>query len=176
MKNILSGFLLFLSLFYFSQELKFEDVVKVDSLTTKDELYNRARSWYADTFNSEKDVMSIDDKNLGEISGNGAIRYEPRGFYFGALCATGYISYKINIYVKDGRYKYNFHTFIHEGTRCPGGGGLVSYGILTQEKEHPNQPNKGWKEVKELANITAERLISSLNDAMNKKHETNNDW
>ncbi len=176
MKKSLSILLILINCLIYAQELKFEEVVKVDSLTTKDELYNRARSWYADTFNSEKDVMSIDDKNLGEISGNGAIRYEPKGFYFGALCATGYISYKINIYVKDGRYKYNFHSFIHEGTRCPGGGGLVSYGILTQDKEHPKQPNKGWREVKDLANRTAERLISSLNDAMNKKHETNNDW
>lgn len=174
--KILFLLIFLLSIPLLSQELKYEEVVTVDSTITKEELYNRARSWYADNYKSEKDVMSIDDKSLGEISGNGAIRYEPRGLYFGALCAVGYISYKINIYVKDGRYKYNLHSFIHEGTRCSGGGSLVSYGLLTEEKEHPTRPNKGWREVKELAKTTSEILIKSLKEAMSRKHETSKDW
>lgn len=161
--------------FIYGQELKFEQVVKVDSTITKAELYNRARSWYAATYKSEKDVMSISDKDLGEISGNGAIRFDPKTFYFGSVCARGWVMYKINIYVKEGRYKYNFHTFVHEGTRCPGGG-LVSFGILTLDKEHKTESNKGWREVKEVINAQIESLIKSLNEAMNKKHEINNEW
>ncbi|AZA91192.1 Uncharacterised protein [Chryseobacterium nakagawai] len=176
MKQILIFLLFVLSTFFYGQELQYEGVVKVDSLTTKEELYNRARSWFADTYKSEKDVMSITDKDLGEISGNGAIRFEPKTFYFGSMCARGWIMYKINIYIKEGRYKYNFHTFIHEGTRCPGGGGLVSFGLLTSDKEHKTESNKGWREVKEVVNKHMEDLIKSLNELMNKKHETNNDW
>lgn len=167
---------LFIFSFIFSQELKYEGVVKVDSTVTKDELYNRARSWYAETYKSEKDVMSITDKELGEISGNGAIRYDPQSFYFAANCARGWIMYKINIYVKQGRYKYNFHSFVHEGTRCPGGGGLVNYGILTADEKPRSGANKGWREVKELVNSRMENLIKTLSDAMNKKHETSKDW
>lgn len=159
-----------------AQELKYEGLVKVDSTITKNELYNRARSWYADTYKSEKDVMSITDKDLGEISGNGAIRYDPQSFYFAANCARGWIMYKINIYVKQGRYKYNFHSFVHEGTKCPGGGGLVNYGVLTADEKPISGANKGWREVKELVNSRMENLIRALSDAMNKKHETSNDW
>lgn len=176
MKKSITLLTVLLSVFIFSQELKYEEVVKVDSTITKEELYNRARSWYAATYKSEKDVMSIDDKVLGEISGNGAIWYESQKFYAGVLCAKGYVRYKINIYVKDGRYKYNFHSFVHEGTRCPGGGGLVSFGLLTLDKEHKTESNKGWREVKELVNTRMMNLIKSLEEAMNKKHENSNDW
>lgn len=176
MKNLILVVLISGIMVVNAQELKYEEVVTVDSTITKDELYNRARSWYADTYKSEKDVMSITDKELGEISGNGAIRFEPRTFYFGSMCARGWVMYKINIYVKEGRYKYNFHSFIHEGTRCPGGGGLVSFGILTSDKEHKTESNKGWREVKEVVNARMENLIQSLKEAMNKKHETSKDW
>ncbi|WP_284461172.1 DUF4468 domain-containing protein [Chryseobacterium sp.] len=176
MKKTVTLFTLLLSLILSAQELRFEDVIKVDSTVTKEELYNRARSWYADTYKSEKDVMSITDKELGEKSGNGEIWYEHQKFYAGVLCAKGYVMYKINIYVKDGRYKYNFHSFVHEGTRCSGGGGLVSFGILTQDKEHKTESNKGWREVKDLVNVRIENLINSLSEAMNKKHEASNDW
>lgn len=176
MKITILSYFIFLPATLFSQEIKYEGVVKVDSTITKEELYNRARSWYRDTYKSEKDVMSIADKELGEISGNGAIRYDPQSFYFAANCARGWIMYKVNIYVKQGRYKYNFHSFVHEGTKCPGGGGLVNYGILTADEKSRSGANKGWREVKELVNSRLENLIQNLSEYMNKKHETSNDW
>ena len=175
MKNIFIVSFLFVSIGIFSQELKYEDVVKVDSTATKDELYNRARTWFSKEFKSEKDVISVEDKASGEISGNGAIRYDPSSFYFGADCARGYITYKINIYLKDGRYKYSIHSFRHEGTYCPGGG-ITSYGVLTESEKPLKGPKKGWNEVKERAKKYALKTIESLKEAMNKKHETNNNW
>ncbi|WP_223559561.1 DUF4468 domain-containing protein [Chryseobacterium lathyri] len=177
MKKTLIFFAFILTTILFSQELKYEEVVKVDSTVAKDELYNRARSWIANTYKSEKDVMSIEDKALGEISGNGSIRYDPNKFYFGADCARGYITYKINLYIKDGRFKYVLHSFIHEGTRCEGGG-ITSCGVLTNDLEAPEDkcPNKGWREIKGLTNSRIESLVSDLKEAMNKKYEGSNDW
>jgi hypothetical protein len=57
MRNILLIIALFPYLFY-SQELKFEKVVKVDSTISKDELYNKARLWANENFNS-KTISSI---------------------------------------------------------------------------------------------------------------------
>lgn len=175
MKYKFSIIVLIFSIFCFSQELKYEEVVPVDTTVTKQELYNRARSWFADSFKSEKDVMSIDDKEQGEISGNGAIKYDNPGFYFAADCTRGYIMFKINVYVKDGRYKYNLHSFTHEGSSCVGGP-IRSYGLITLDKDPVKGAKKGWREVQELSKSSAERMITSLKKAMSKPHETSNDW
>lgn len=175
MKKFLLLFALILNTFLFSQEFQFEDVIKVDSTITKEELYNRARSWIAKTYKSEKDVMSIEDKASGELTGNGALRYDPQSLYFGVDCARGFINYKINIYVKEGRYKYSIHSFHHEGTRCPGGN-IISYGMLTESEKPIKGPKRGWNEVKELAKKDALKTIESLKQAMNKEYEASKDW
>ena len=56
--------------------MKFEEVVKVGSTTTtttttKEELFNRARSWIGKNYNSEKHVISTENRSNGELSGNG---------------------------------------------------------------------------------------------------------
>jgi hypothetical protein len=175
MKKIFTGLTLLLSIFIYCQDLQFEEVVKVDSTITKEELYNRARSWLAKTYKSEKDVMSIEDKSSGELTGNGALRYDSQSLYFAADCARGYITYKINIYFKDGRYKYNLHSFRHEGTRCPGGA-ITSYGILTESEKPTRGPKRGWTEIKELTRRDISKTIESLKEEMNKKYEASKDW
>lgn len=175
MKKVFTLLSLIFCILVFSQDFQFEEVVKVDSATTKEELYNRARSWLATTYKSEKDVMSIEDKSSGEISGNGSIRYDPKSLYFAADCARGYVSYKMNFYFKDGRYKYNFHSFIHEGTRC-NGGSVNSYGILTESEKPPRGAKRGWMEIKELTKKDVSKTIESFKEAMNKKYEASKDW
>lgn len=175
MKNTITLFTFLLSIFAFSQELQFEEVVKLDSTIAKEELYNRARSWLAKTYKSEKDAMSIEDKSSGELTGNGAVRYNPNSLFFGVDCAKGYVYYKINFYFKDGRYKYNIHSFRHEGTRC-NGGSIISYGILTEAEKPERGAKRGWIEVKELAKKDATNTINSLKEAMNKEYEASKDW
>ncbi|MDR4892231.1 MULTISPECIES: DUF4468 domain-containing protein [unclassified Chryseobacterium] len=160
------------------QELKYEEVVSVDPAISKVELYNRARTWVANNFKSEKDAVVIDDKDTGEVTGNGTIRYDPEVFYLGYSCAKGYINYKINLYVKDGRYKYSINSFNHEGTPCgiDGKGVITSYGLITMDKKSENGPKAGWNEIKDLINVTVPKVINSLKEAMNKKHESSKDW
>lgn len=175
MKKTLTVLTLLFSTITFAQDFQFEEVVKVDSTITKEELYNRARSWLSKTYKSEKDVMSIEDKSSGELSGNGALRYDPKSLYFAADCARGYINYKINFYFKDGRYKYNIHSFRHEGTRC-NSGSILSYGILTESEKPERGAKRGWIEIKEIAKKDANKTIQSLKEAMNKQYEASKDW
>ena len=41
--------------------ITYSEVVKVDG--NKDELYSRAREWFAKTYNSAKNVIQMDDKD-----------------------------------------------------------------------------------------------------------------
>lgn len=172
---------LIISNFCYSQEpLKWEEVVKVDSTITKDELFNRARHWFSTTFKNEKEVISTSDKERGEISGNGLLTYKSDRFYVGVVCVNGHVSFKINVYAKDGRYKYVFHSFIHEGSFYDGNR-PISYGELTNSEVAPkptrNGPNaKAWAEIKEQTSNKVATLISSLKEEMSKKSEANDNW
>lgn len=180
-KIILILTVLTLSTFSYSQEpLKWEEVVIVDSTITKDELFIRARHWFSTTFKSEKDVISISDKKTGEISGNSLLSYKSGRFYFGVSCVNGPVNFKINVYVKDGRYKYVFHSFFHEGSYSDGSR-PISYGELTNSKVAPKPTrggpnNKAWMEIKEQTTIQIDMLMNSLKLEMSKKPEANDNW
>jgi len=182
MKDLFLIFTLILisTLSYSQEPLKWEEVVRVDSVTNKNELFNRARQWFSNTFNSEKDVISILDRNTGEISGNAVVEYKSNRFYMGVACVNGYVSFKINIYVKDGRYKYVIHSLIHEGSYY-NGSSPISYGILTDSDIAPKPTrgranNKAWAEIKAQAANQIISLINTLKTEMTKKSEVQDDW
>lgn len=78
-------------------------VVQVDSID-KNTLYTRAKKWFVDNYKSAKDVIQLDDKETGEITGKG-------NFKINYYTRDPYISHTISIFVKDGRYKYLITNF-----------------------------------------------------------------
>lgn len=180
MKKLILFYFLITSINIFSQELKYEEVVKVDSTLTKEEIFNRARHWIGKSFNDEKYVISTEDRTSGEISGNGVLNYSPSKMYYGARFTKGIVSFKINIFIKDGRYKYVVDSFRHEGSRI-GQSWDISYGQLTTSDKAPN-PNHGepydkaWMDIKIQTNDKVLKMIESLKFSMNKRYEGNNNW
>jgi len=89
-------------------KITYTDVVKVDSVS-KDELYNRAKRWFVDNYNSSKDVIQLDDKENGEIIA--------KGFFEEFWQVTAYSGMNVNVWqkiqiqIKDGRYKYEITDF-----------------------------------------------------------------
>ncbi|PTT35527.1 hypothetical protein DBR28_12165 [Chryseobacterium sp. HMWF028] len=163
-----------------AQELKYEDVVKVDSTITKQELYNRARSWVERTFNKKTSSIDVGDKVAGEISASGIIDYRNKKSYYGSGCVEGPIRLSLNIYLKDGKYKYSFHSFDHKGS---GGYGCrkTDYGLITIAEKAPKpswgDPNgKAWKDIKDFIDENVQLNVNDLKEAMNKPYETSNDW
>ena len=180
MKNIFSTILLSIGVFISAQDLRFEEVIKLDSSVSKEELYNRARGWAMANYSSKNNVIFIDDKSTGEISGSGMFDYRTKVKYMGYSCVEGPIKYNFNIYVKDGRYKYVFTSFDHKGSSgnlCRAG----DFGRMTISNEAPSI-GKGiafyaaWEDVKEKINANVKTIISSLETAMNKKYEGGDDW
>jgi hypothetical protein len=81
-------------------------VVKVDS-STKAELYTKARSWFAKTYNSSKSVIQMDDKDAGEIVGRGAAEaYINAGL---GVKLKMWVQYTLAVFMKDGKYKYEYN-------------------------------------------------------------------
>jgi hypothetical protein len=79
-------------------KVTYTNVINIDSVR-KDELFVRAKKWFATTYKSANDVIQMDDKDAGEIVGKGnmQIKYYAR---------NPRISHTITISVKDGKYRY----------------------------------------------------------------------
>jgi hypothetical protein len=91
--------------------LNFHEVVQVDS-ASKEQLYLRAKVFFANAFNSAKDVIQMDDREAGIIIGKGwdnifikiALHQVPLKMW-----------YSVKIQSKDGRYKCEVYDISYQG-------------------------------------------------------------
>lgn len=163
-----------------STPISFSEVVKVDSVN-KDELFNRARSWFNKSFRSSKDVLNINDKETGALSGKGLMQYYSK-IFMGSEATRGVIRFTVTIQVKDGRYKYSITDFVHESTAV--GASRVSFDLITEDTECPYKrpmtskkwQNKVWEELKEKSRSEGEGLALSIKQTMNKASFKNEEW
>lgn len=144
----------------------YEEVVQQSGLT-KDQLYARAIEWINSYFTAG--ASKITEKNQDE----GLIRLKDRITLFRMekknKVVDVVIDYNIEIYVKDGRYKYVFRNFrSYQGSTSPG-------------IEVWMDPNKCKKEdaLERYANLNAEitKIIDNLKSYMQTgTQKKDNDW
>jgi len=78
-------------------DVEFKETVSVDGATA-DQLWERAHKFFKNTYADPKDIIDVDDKDAGKITGYGSI--DGGSNYV--------ISYKIEINISNGSYTYNF--------------------------------------------------------------------
>lgn len=157
---------------YAQKPLTYTDVVKVDSTTTKKELYNRAKLWFANAFRDSNKVLQVEDEQNGQLVGKGSMPYSTRVFG-GQGEVNGSIRYTVGIYVKDSRYKYEIKDFTHEATalNVPYSFGVITDGdapIVTTKSYETKWRDKIWVEIKNQITPNAQFLESSIKESMNK--------
>jgi len=86
----------------------YTDVIQADS-TSKEELYNRAKRWVIDSFNSGKDVIQLDNKENGEIITKGffSVYWKVSKVYIQEVN----VWQTLRIQIKDNRFKYEFYDY-----------------------------------------------------------------
>jgi hypothetical protein len=145
----------------------FMGIVKVDSVS-KDELYNRASTWFAKSFNSAQNVLQKNDRVDGVLIGRALFLHYMKGLLGENIQPGNAINYTISVYTKDGRYKYEITDFIYDNS---------PYGSSEIRTTKPNfQTKKYWNNVKQHCLDEANLLISSLKEEMNKPVSSKNDW
>ena len=118
--------LLMIPLNVFSQEqLKFSQIVDVSGVD-KNELFMRGREWFNEHFKSSKADLQIVDKVSGELAGKGVMDVAYSFKYLGERNCTAEVSYQMNVWVKEGKYKYEMTNFIILGTN-----GNINFGLIT---------------------------------------------
>lgn len=94
-------------------KITFAEVVHVSDSATTDEIYVRAREWFARTYRSSQDVLQMDDRESGRIIGKAIFQVTHRAL--GANYPSGHFRYTISIVARDGRYRYELTDFYHAG-------------------------------------------------------------
>ncbi len=114
------------------------EALKIDGVeyvkeASKNELYNRARLWLADVFVSSVDVIQFEDEEKGQLIVKANMKYYPN-IYRCSNFSDKRINFTLRIYCKEGRYKYEFENFIHQGS-------LI--GLITTRYECPDPAPRG---------------------------------
>jgi len=156
------------------EPIRYSEVVDVPG-ATQQELYSRAELWFAEAFQSANDVLQLEDESEGRLVAKAAIWYEPKSM-IGSDGIRGPIRFMGKVSAKDGRFKYEFSEFVHEGTQA-------GFGLITTSAAAPKiiwGSGKGWREkkwneIKATIDAHVALLIVSLKAAMGGS-AADDDW
>ncbi|MFL5730265.1 MAG: DUF4468 domain-containing protein [Cytophagaceae bacterium] len=153
-----------------TQKYTYMEIVVTEG-STKDQLFNKAKTWGS----LHKYTVIKEDKEKGEylVQGTFGVKYpapQP-GLYH-----DGTVSWMMNVYAKDGKYKYVLTNFVHASPK--GNGGKL-------ESKDPEcgkftlTPN-GWAVIKKDSKVKLEAIVKDLKTTMsapeNKVKSTGDDW
>jgi len=156
-KILLFSLLVLCSLQLKAQEpLSFEQVITVDSVG-KDKIYSVIKEWFALHGNS-KEALEVDDRSTGVIVANLSTDYFKSGFWYTSY--TGYIFYKVNIQVRDGRYKITITNFEHDTkVKSVSRLGLITTGEYNKISINKSYDIKVWADLKEKSKEISDKLF-----------------
>lgn len=151
----------------------YSGVVEVAS-TTQDQLYARAFDWIAKT-HSATAATALQDKDKGKITVQGTTHPHYRGNEFGSVTHT------FSIYVKDGKYKYDFTNFRHDYVVAGEHGGDASLGPF--ENEEPKKMvmmaglmHRVWNSIRNETDVQVKEMVASLDASMQGKVKDKSDF
>jgi hypothetical protein len=135
---------------------------RIDSMpnASKLDLYNKAKIWFVNTFNSAKAVIQMDDKDAGTLMGKGLTGFDAGNLMTGPI--KQYINYTININLKDNKYRMQIYDI------------YVSDGNATAytPEQLLKYPKMNKKKIERIDN-NVQDLIAGFKAAINKKSEDN---
>lgn len=164
----------------FSQEpLTFSEAIEVSGVN-KDELFIRGREWFNENFKSSKDVLQIADKESGELSGKGIMEVVYVYKYLGERKFTTDVNFQMNVWVKDGKFKYEMTNFLVPGSSSRGS---IDFGLITTSDEtektfsglSAKKMNEMYLSIKQGTEAKAKLMIEDLKLKMSKKSKSS-DW
>jgi len=142
------------------------------SSETKSNLYIKANEWVANTFNSAKDVIQMNDKEAGKIIAKGVIEC----FETAALSSiTIDVKFTLAIDVKDKKYRIRLYDFLITYISIPGNpySPFQPNTSLSEDKSHDLWP-KNFRNVKYKCYDRANELLTSFKAGMKKSDKS--DW
>lgn len=150
--------------------LLYSEVVRVDSVNSQ-ELYVRAHSWIARSFNSASNVIQLDDKAAGMIVVKGvfAVKDNVVNPTMMDVSLSGTVDFTLEIQTRDGRYKYIITDLVFKLL------GQREYDLRSSTISvggfYKTKTNMRWLELRQNTDATILRIIESLRQAMTTSEE-----
>ena len=150
----------------------FTEVIQVPE-ASKEELYLRARGWFADAFKNADEVLQLDSREDGAMVGKGITSIT---LQTGIMPVPMDVYFTVKIFCKEGRYKYEITNIYYEGEVSSSTGGSVEYHYTIEElySEKLLYKNKArgktrWNTVQKLQLTEKEmnRLVDQIKKDMN---------
>ena len=152
--------------------VNYSEVVKADSIPAK-VLFERARAWFVSSFHDSKNVLEINDKESGELSGKGDM-HATSSIMGTKNYPYGWLFFQISIHTKDGRYKLEISEYRHESVTSKGfeqSVGRISDNV-TPDREievlfcGDNCQKKLWNDLQQQCRDNNKELSESLKKVM----------
>jgi hypothetical protein len=129
---------------------------------TQAQLYDRAYEWVVKNYGSAQRVIQMQDKESGKIIVKGRTSAYFKGHDF------GWITHTLNLYLKDGKYKYDITDFKHDSDS-------YSYGHFEQAEPQyipgafKGAARKAWHDMKTSTDTEMKATIASIQTALTTK-------
>lgn len=146
-------------------EVSYSEVIELPG-RGKDDLYNAARLWYANTYRNSKEVLEVDDRDAGRLIGTGFSTIDPPSKR--KLWAT------VKIEVKDGRYRYTMYDI---SIQEPISTYNLSPSRIDVQYLFPSGSLPGWKQtLKSMVMLSLQIKISDIKKHMETIVADDSDW
>lgn len=146
----------------FSQnKIAYSEVVQTDSVS-KQTLYGRGLTFFANNFKNANNVIQLKDESECHIIGKSNIEYQGVDQFY-----SGHINFTVELTFKDGRFKYDIKDFYHQGER-------ITVGDITDSAEAQFKAfgsskafrNREWNNLKTVVQTLSENLIKQMNETI----------
>ena len=158
-----------------TKQVIYEGVVEVPG--SKDDLYNRAKVWFADAFKNTNYVIGAQDKEAGTLTGKGNFEYSFNSMMQvkkknQSYATTNKADFTIKVFVKDNKYKYMITDLVIEelfGSQTKlENAQLILLKTVVQNSKYDEYTYQNYSSLnKAIFNLT-----DNLKNAMSKKGET----
>jgi hypothetical protein len=165
-------------------EVVFTEVVSVtDSSTKAIDLFYRAQEFLVDAFKSADNVTQLANEESGKIIVKGNYEITAPRKVLGSIqnFSIGTVSFRLDLEVRDGRYRYSFSDFFHTTSTISGGNlkdELPDESVRLMTKDYGQDQLSNWDRIKIGTNTIITDLITRLKDKMDVTSEESeeDDW
>ncbi len=151
-----------------TKKISFTEVVNVDK-GEKSKMSTKAKQW------AESKGYVIKSITLESMNATGKLNVSYPSVVKGKM-ENGQVKFDIIIQFKDGKYKYNFTNFIHEGLKGKSNGGALE--LVEAECGRAQIANGSWNKIKSDTFVELEKIIPELKGNLTeiKAAENKDNW
>ena len=159
--------------------IMFSEVIKVDS-ADKNELYLRAKSFFANSFKSGKAALQMEDKEEGVLIGKSMVNLCNGMEGEWSDCYNMFFTIKIS--VKDGRYKYEIYDITFRSTPTlpyyPNGIEITQVQLFDSTNYYRNNgnPKPRYEKIKNFVLFQIEYIKKIMYVELTKPSAKKEDW